>query len=59
MHLHRARTMKYAFAAMIALLSLAATSTIMEPMSKNPPCNPELECDVVVQLHGVKTVRNQ
>ncbi len=51
--------MKYAFAAMIALLSLAATSIIMEPMSKNPPCNPELECDVVVQLHGVKTVRNQ
>lgn len=56
LHLHRARTMKYTFAVMVALFSLAATSTIMEPLSKNPPCSPESECDAVVQLHGVKTV---
>jgi hypothetical protein len=51
--------MKYAFAAMIAILSLAATSTFMEQLSKNPPCDPDLECDVVVQLHGVKTISIQ
>ena len=46
--------MKYTIAAMVALCSFAATSTIMEPLSKNPPCSPESECDVV-HLHGVKT----